>query len=443
MRERDEYDQARHLLAPLRDEPHIPSTVDIRRAITDARRRRRSRRLAGVGVVAAVAAVAAAGVPVALDLATGAVGPAPGAASPVAPPVTVSPGPTGPAPPTECELQILPVPAGSYQSLVAGADPTGRFILGRSYLGEGQPPSGTPIMVVIWVDGEPTTVDMPGSDPSLRAANTQGDAVGSSFLSSTDLNSEVSWIYQDGQLNQLPGVRTSAAALNDAGVVVGSRSEPGETFGVPIAWRSATAKPEDLPLPGASWVGEATGVDVDGTVVGNGFDTDEIPGPPHHSFVWWPDGTWEQLPVPDINGQPADGFAATAIREGVVTGRAAEEFGSGTRFHIVQYNLRTGEFTNLSAVSPVYPQVSNRRGWSAGGSVDGLALWPGQGPGVVLPVPELHLPGDDIGPYHRLTAISDDGRVIAGQLDGLNPDPPLGDGGYPAPAATAVVWRCH
>lgn len=417
----DDYQEqdARRLLAPLAGEPAGPTAVDIRRAVADGRRQLRTRRVAGVGMVAAVTALVAVGVPVALGRPVP-TGDPPPLVTGTAPP---QPSPTGPTAPTACELEHLPVPDGAPDSLVTGGDPTGRFILGSSYHGAGQ------MQVLIWGDGEPVPVDIPGYDASLVDANAHGVAVGDSFASAADLDSRQAWIYRDGHVTRLPGENVSAVAVNDAGVVVGSQFGPDQTS-VPVVWRSPAAEPEPLALPGAGWSAEATAVDVDGTVVGSGAVREEFPDPPAHSFVWLPDGTRQELPWPTIDGQTASGFGAGSIQGGVVTGHAREVIDDSWQFHPFRYDLRSGEFTPLAGQVPIAVEEWSATGWVVGHTTDGLMLV--AGPRLVeLPYPKLPVdPDDRFGNLPVVRLVSDDGRTIAGQV--------FTDDGY-----RAVVWRCR
>lgn len=432
--ERDDLEYGRRMLAPLAGEPAGASTVDIRRAIADGRRRQRVRRVAGGSAVAAATALVVAGVPVALAAADGPDTPPPAATPSAMPasPTASSGSPTassGPVPPSECQLQDLPVPEGAYQSLVTGGDPTGRFLLGRSY--DWEAPT---IQVLLWDDGEPVAVDMPGADPALDDANSSGVAVGTSYETYQGADHPVSWIYRDGQLTRLPGEDVAVSAINEPGVVVGTREDP-EREQVPVVWRSATAEPEDLSVPDDSWSVEAHDVDGDGTVVGSGSDRDQRPDPPEHSFVWLPDGTRQELPMPEVDHGTVTGFAARSIQDGVVIGHATRDLGDGLiDLPAFRYDLRTGEFTGLSGGVEFGVEAWNAAGWVVGHTRDGLVLLAGSEP-VALPYPEL--PEDPLvraGQLPIVATVSDDGRTVAGQVH---------IGGGEDWYARAVAWRCR
>lgn len=436
-----EEETARQLLAPLVSSPTSASTVDIRRAVATGRRRVRTRRLAGVGAVAVVAGFAIAGVPATMDLAGRATEPAP-------PPAATQPSyPDGPASPTPAALPVcvvdrLPVPDDAFQSLVTGGDPSGRFLLGRSYHHTGRDGSnlisGIRVEQVIWDHGELTVLDLPGWDGMLIDINSHGVAIGTSFPASDSLV-QTGWVYADGELGELAG--GVPRAINERGAVAGSR-EPVEFHYRPVVWRSPDADPEELSIPGSSWSVEAVGVDVDGTVVGAGHDRDQVTGPPASAFVWWPDGTRQDLPVPP----GTDGFMPTHIRDGVVTGRADYRQSQDlARFPVVQYDLATGEFTELSGDGMLHAFEWTATGWLAGTSLaseTGLGLW--HHSTGVLPLP-VRLPGVEDLPEEDLTSsiasVSDDGRVLGGQLSSGRAVP--ADGGQTMGVDDAASWRCE
>lgn len=414
----DQDELARRLLAPLAGEPAGPSTVDIRRAMAEGRRRLRTRRLAGVGVAAAVTVLVAAGVPVAVDAPWQLAEPPPPLTTPSTP---ATPTPAGPAPPEACELADLAVPDDAYQSLVAGGDPTGRFVLGSTYHWDA--PSER---VVVWDGGEPIAVHMPGEDPSLDDINSSGVGVGSSFLSD---QTQVSWLYRDGAVRRLPDGYL-ATSINEQGAIAGSVG-PATGQRRPAVLRSPTADPEELSVPGPSWDVTATDVGADGTVVGSGQDMDQVPRPPSHGFVWLPDGTRRQLPAPMIDGERSSGFAPDSIRDGVVTGLAIELIEpDGHTYRLFEYELRTGEFTDLSGHAPFVPHAWNAQRWLVGHTGEELLLQAGPVQ-VPLPHPELpESPEDRFLDLPTVMLVSDDGRTIAGdvRVDGT---------------PRAVVWRCE
>jgi uncharacterized membrane protein len=419
------------LLKSLDDEPRKPSTVDINRAIADGRRRHRARHAAGYAGAAAVTAVAVAGASVAGGVFTdpapkvAATGkPRPSASVPPKPAYTI-PGDAGwraPAatPPTKCTLDRLPAPDGAPMALVSGADPAGRYIVGRSY------PRGGGYQAVLWHDGKARKVMLPGDlEESLRDVNSTGTAVGWSYHQA----GPVPYVYRDGKVSKLPGVkRGSANAINDAGAIVGED----EAAHVPVVWPSATAKAFRLPVPAGTGRAGAQDIDEDGTTVGT-LD-DERP------YVWFPDGTHRELPMPAIDGAPAVSARAFTIRNGWATGVAetggdgnggkesAEGGGKGpaVRMTAVSWNVRTGE-VRTSDDFDLRADATNAQGWQVGISKQGRAVLLAGGAPVKLPELAPHKPG---GLTNIPSTLSDDGRLVAGQSDDATD------------TIQAVVWHC-
>lgn len=422
------------LLRLFDDEPSRPTRVDLIRAIAEARRRRRTRRIVGAGGAAALTMVmvaalpatfqgirpgqgdqpagnAAASAPTAsLTTAASAGVPATGdPAKPVLGAPAASPVATVP-PPTSCAVEPLPVPGRHPMSLVTGADPSGRFLLGRSY-----PPKGTgSYPILIWDNGKATVVKVPGDDQSLTDATSTGTVVGSGWSAKGPLP----YLVRDGQVTRLKsnGV-AQARAINEAGQIVGSQGDRR-----PVIWPSVDAAPVELRLPGPGWRGEAIDIDEDGTVVGvvtaDGGSTEQ-------AQIWYPDGTGKLLDRPEVNGERVASFRPQTIRNGWVTGLA----GSGTtkeqEYIPVRLHLRSNQFVGFPR-NQVWPQRGNAQGWVVGSTPDGAALLTDAGT-VVLPALDNR--------RHAVAnlgwTVSDDGRTIGGQSDSAKGDP------------QAVRWRCR
>ena len=415
------------LLRPLDDEPRTPSTVDIRRAISDGRRRRQTRRIGYAGA-ATMTAVAVAGASVAAGgLFTDA---PPKVAATGSPGATASKAPAAPKAPTSCEIERLPVPDNEPMALVSGADPKGQYFVGRSY------PTGGGYQAVIWHDGEATKVMLPGDqEESLRDVNSAGTAVGWSYAGSGEDTGPVPYVYAGGKVSKLPGAeRGEALAINDAGAIVGADDSPGNGT---LFWSSATAKPVKLPLPAGASGATASDIDEDGTVVGNiGRE---------RAYVWFADGTHRDLPMPSLDGKPATGARASSIHNGWVTGvadfgaaggsnpkskaraDAAGGKGDGGESWAVRWNLRTGEtrlFKDLGAMG----NGVNAQGWQIGISTKGRAVFLTDTATVVLPALFNHEPGNLT---NIPNTVSDDGRTIGGQSDDKSD------------VIQAVVWHCR
>ncbi|MET8150440.1 hypothetical protein ACIBSW_09655 [Actinoplanes sp. NPDC049668] len=393
------------LLRQLDDEPRTPSTVDVRRAVADGRRRLRARRAAGYGGAAAVTAIAVAGT----SFAAGVVGrdapehPATGAAPSVAP-----------AAPTGCTLGRLPVPDKEPMALVTGGDNTGRYLVGRTY------PKAGGYQAVIWHDGKVRKVMLPGDlEESLPDVNSAGTAVGWSYTS----GGPVPFVYRDGEVSKLPGVaHGSAYAINDAGVIVGDDDRAA------LLWPSATAEPRRLPVPAGASEATAADIDEDGTVAGSVG---------RRPYVWFPDGTHRELPMPVLDGKPATTGHVFAIRNGWATGVAAggagakgdarsKAAGEASVSAAVRWNVRTGE-ARVFADLTMGATAVNAHGWQVGTDRQGRAVLVADRT-VVLPDLAAHEPN---GLGNIASSVSDDGRTIGGQSDDATG------------TIQAVVWRCR
>jgi uncharacterized membrane protein len=413
------------LLHSLDDEPRTPSTVDVRRAIATGRRRRRIRRGAGYAGAATVTALAVAGTSFAGGLITHAPHAATttrttAAAPPKAQLIPGTAGWTAPAatPPTSCTLSRLPVPNNVPMALVSGADPTGRYLVGRSY-----PKNG--YQAVIWHDGAARNVMLPGDvEESLQDVNSTGTAVGWSYPDGSETeNDPIPYVYHDGTVSQLAGVRRgSAYAINDAGAIVGTDGHAA------LVWPSATAKPIRLPVPAGTSEATASDIDEDGTTVGT-IDND-VP------YVWFPDGTHRALPMPSIDGKPAMTARASGIRNGWASGVATNGVGRkgdapknqrNSKVAAVRWNVRTGE-VNVVVGSRFGVGTANAHGWLVGLDAEERAVLIAGAAPVVLPDLARHQPRDLTT---IATTVSDDGRIIGGQSDDA------------ADTIRAIVWHCR
>ena len=412
------------LLKSLDDEPGTPSTVDVHRAIT-AGRRRVVRRGAGYAATAAATALAVAGG----LLGTASPHASTGAAASVAPkPYRTIPGTAGrvpPAsPPASCTISQLPVPDNAPKALIGGADPAGHYFVGRSY-----PKAGT-YQAVLWHDGTGQDVLLPGDvEENLTDVNSAGTAVGWSYPDKGSAAAgPIPYVYQGGKVVALPGVRHgSAYAVNDAGAIVGED----EDLHAAVVWPSASAKPIRLPVPAGTKEAVARDIDEDGTTVGI-LDHDR-------PYVWFPDGTHRELPLPSVAGKPAVTGTVTSVRNGWATGMAASDTGrgdpksgaagkaTGVGAVSVRWNLRTGEMS-VSSVLRYPAEAVNAQGWLIGTGKQGQAVLVAGARTVVLP----DLTGHSVGGNSVIpNAVSDDGRTIAGQAENA------------AGTDQPVVWRCR
>src|SRR5215472_7411859 len=174
------------------DERPLLSTVDTERAVAGSGRRRRVQVLARVG--------AAAGCAVAVLVGGW---------------LLVRPVPVASVP-ARCAVQRLPVPDGQApRSWVTGADPGGRYLIGRWY------PTGAAPPLLVWHDGQVRSVAMPGIDPQLRDITSTGVAVGTSYVG-PDGGQTAAWVYRHGTLRRLAGDDAEANAVNEHLTVAGS-----------------------------------------------------------------------------------------------------------------------------------------------------------------------------------------------------------------------------
>ncbi|MFG2038442.1 hypothetical protein [Dactylosporangium sp. NPDC048998] len=363
------------------------------RAVADGERHGRRVRAMGVaGAGAAVIVVLAAG------WAFAGLGPRVGADNTVTPAQLAASEKTEKPKSLACTAQQLTTASGSPKGVVTGADPTGKYILGRTY------PNGKP-QAVIWIDRRPVPVPMSGDDQELRDATSTGLAVGTSFPSGDD--KPAAWVYAGGKVTRLSGGVAEANAVNERGMiagVVGNR---------PAMWRSPNDKPTMLALPGAGWQGRAMGIDEDGTIVGSVSET----GGSGTAALWRPDGTLELVKAAvtggDVTQNPTNGGSrAMSIRGGWVTIWIA---GGG-----LLLNAATGAITGDAVIEAV-----NRQGWTAG---DGRLVAGGETVKLLPPGGETvkRPPGGGHGVV--VSAISDDGVTVAGYV--------------PGPDAVPVVWTC-
>jgi hypothetical protein len=400
----EEYGAA--LLRTLDRDPGGPPAVDVNRAIAAGKRQRLRVTLAG-----SAAAVVAAGLVVGVTVAIA------DRDRPAATPVAAAPtGTTGVAAgaqagvpaPTGCALAPLPIPAGQGRmSVVNGADPSGRYIVGRSY-----PTAGDNHPLLIWDDGQVRTVTMSGTDQEFNDINTAGEAVGTSYGNSGPM----AWAYRAGTLTRLAGANATAGGIDEQGVIAGSVDDK------PATWRSASAQPAMLPMPASGRTGAVTGIDEDGTMVGW---VAGAPGQPQVGYEWLPDGTGKELTVPTPNGKPIAEFSAYSIRNGWVVGAGGDPTNSGSASYTIRWNLHTGAVDVTPNPQNGLVGTINAQGWIVGDSGTHAQLVAG---GKQIALPDLDVTRQSM---NVAFTISDDGATLAGQVES--------SGGQPI----AVEWHCH
>jgi hypothetical protein len=392
-------DTAGLILRQLDDDPATPTTVDVARAVADGRRRHRARRVGGYAAAAGATALLLVGVSAAAGQWLGAEPPSPAGSAKQTPPTT-------PVAPTKCVLGTLPLPDDRKMALVTGGDPTGRFLLGRTYPATSPVDGSMGLHVVIWDRLKPSIVAVPGDDQQLSDVNSKGVAIGSGWGQS----GTTAYFYRAGQVAKLPsGDGADVRAINDAGAAVGTRGDK------PVVWRSVDKSPVELRLPSGAAMGAAFDIDEDGTVIGVvGKDLNT-----RRPYVWLPDGSGHDIALPKgVPAPPTDkaskpGVKARGvpsamvynIRFGWVTGRVNNT--------AVRWNLRTGETRLLPDLGGRADDV-NRYGWQIGIDVHGRAQFIADAGPVALPELSPHKPS---GLSNIPTTLSDDGKVIGGQSD--------------------------
>lgn len=374
-------------------------------AVAAAVRRKRRRRWTGSAAAFLAVATVATGMYALQDIGRPTPNPTTAAAPSGSPSPAVAKGPAG------CTVSYLPVPPGyPKKSLVTGGDPTGRIQLGRVY-----PRGGA--RAVMWTDGVPAVIDLPGEDDSLYDVNSSGLAVGSSI----EGGRLVAWAYQNGRITRLAGRDAAADAVNERGEIAGSVGEK------PVVWRSMTGPPRPLSLPAGTEIGNARDIDDDGTVVGaagpkyqpNGIDDGR-------AYAWGPDGVPQTLRLPETapEGKPT-GSAATAVRNGWVSGVVTVNLDGGFAIDSAVWNLGTGDAKLTPRLGS--KNAVNARGWLAGRGIDGLMLVTGSRE-VQLPLPA----GASYGRLEDVDTLSDDGATVAGEVNPLNDIIHI----------RALVWHC-
>jgi hypothetical protein len=411
----DEEEYGRRLLTPLRDEqeaPLGPSTIDVAAAIARGRRRVRVRRVIGAGCAVAVAAAVMTTVPVGAAMLRDGSLPAP--AGPAATPASPAPSPSGPAPPTACSVRRLAPELDG--TAATGVDPTGRQVLGHRRAG------GARRVGLIWKNGTMDTVELPGTDQAFTAANASGAAIAIGYVD----GDRRGWVFVDGKVERLLAkTPTIPQAIGEDGTVVGYRlAGPDESLAFPVIWRVPRAGPEDLPLPPTVRFGRAVDIGPDGTVLGSVTD-----GPYERSrgFLWRPDGTLHQLPLPEIDGGPASGFTPIALGERWITGYAFSALAADvTDPHgaavAALYDRTTGRFRLFPDVQMII-ESGNAHGWVVGRTFDGTPM-------LLSDAGPLRLPTSNGLDEHVATGLSDDGRVIVGHA-------------WRGGRTYALVWHCR
>jgi uncharacterized membrane protein len=312
----------------------------------------------------------------------------------------------------ECVLQELPMPEGLYFSIVTGMSADGSVIAYRAYPAGLDGDERYPLL---YEDGEVTEVPIPGLDQSLNDVNADGLAVGSGWVGEGNLP----YVFEDGEVRELAANDGGAATgVNDDGVIVGTT---GQGPFKPVKWLPGQVKPVELPLPEGATGGGATAIDEDGTIVGSaGGDFEGKP------YVWHPDGTGEELPLPEgVDPETVAAFYASDVAGDWVVGYLLT---SGSE-NAVRWNL---EDDTVEVLDLNYSVGINEDG-TASGSVDPVAALQDED-GELVELPGLVDPAENwFG--DNATSISEDGELAAGQVF-------AGEDEFGNHILKAVTWEC-
>ncbi|WP_406041627.1 hypothetical protein OG799_34910 [Micromonospora sp. NBC_00898] len=315
---------------------------------------------------------------------------------------TASAGPAGP-----CRMTELPVPAGMTDVTAVAVDPTGRYVVGHSVVGQDFRP-------VLWTDGQPQALPMPGKSVQPIAANASGVVVGLV----EEPQQEYVFRYENGAYARLltpPGDWHvyPVPAINAAGDIVINAEPRGNSGGkdsIVLLWKAGSTTAVKLPLPAGA---NAFDITDDGTIVGAMYKD----GMATAAYAWDQRGNGRKLRVPA--GQTG---AAYAARGEWATG------GLWPSMSAARWNLRTGEVTSPGTRKPAATKSGsegpgdavNASGWVV---ARGAVLLPG-GATVELATPR--------GQTSRAADVSDTGLVVGQAVTD----------GRDAQNLGPRVWRC-
>ncbi|MFR9778683.1 hypothetical protein ACL02O_21880 [Micromonospora sp. MS34] len=295
-----------------------------------------------------------------------------------------------------CPVVELPVPSGMKDVTAVGVDPAGRYIIGYDVVGQDFRP-------VLWTDGKPQALPVPGTSVELSAVNADGVVVGVV----QDARQEYVFRYRNGVYTRLRTPQGNwhvypEPAINATGDVVINAEPQGNSGGkdsIALFWKAGSTTAVKLPLPDGANV---FGITDDGTIVGTMYRN----GIGIAAYAWDRQGNGRKLKAPD--GETAAGYA---VRGGWATG------GLWPSHSAARWNLRTGEVTQLAADGP--GEAVNAAGWVV---VNGSVLRDGD-------AAELEVPD---GQTSLARAVSDTGMVVGQARAGGRTGENLG------PRA----WRC-
>ncbi|WP_433062506.1 hypothetical protein [Dactylosporangium sp. CS-033363] len=292
------------------------------------------------------------------------------------------PGPMSglPPAPAACDVQMLPLPSGVEGTGPPVIDSTGHWAAGLMDDHTG---------VVIWRDGVVFGVDGDEQVQYLHAVNSSGTAVGSANVAG-----RAAAVTFTDRMNVLPlpagmPVTTSlwGTGINGAGTVVGYTTAS-SNVSKPVLWRDGKA--ELLAVPGggsgaANWISDDGWV---GGLVGQVYDA-------YRPYVWRPDGTGFELPLP------------AGVGKGMVNAIAGEwavDFDNHLRWRLTTPGTPLPQ--PFGVADGIYVRALAADGTVTLSGSKSASLW-GFGDPVDLPLPAGFS-------KYQMGGISADGRVIGG-----------------------------
>jgi len=105
--------------------------------------------------------------------------------------------------------------------------------------------------------------------------NRNGDAVGTAYTA--DSSRRLAFLFRQGKVLLLSGEQSHAAAVNDAGTIVGQAKLSGAKSAEPVLWRNNTAEALHLCCAGV-----AKAINRHGQIVGDTYDANGR----YHAFLW-------------------------------------------------------------------------------------------------------------------------------------------------------------
>jgi len=326
--------------------------------------------------------------------------------------------PASAGPVDRCRMTELPVPSGMKDAEAAAIDPTGRYIVGNDVVKQDFRP-------ILWTDGLPKALPVPGKSVQVTDVNASGVAVGVV----QDPQQEYVFRYENGAYTRLRTPSGSwhvypAPAINAAGDIVINAEPSGKIEGedsIVLLWKAGSTTAVTLAVPT-----EANAYDItdDGTIVGGMYKDGHASTP----YAWDQQGNGRKLTLPA--GQTGVAYAAEG---NWATG------GLWPSMAPALWNLQTGEVTKVEIPGPDVSKLSKeeqekaekRGGQGPGNAVNASGWIVARGASFVVrdgATVELEAPS---GQTSKAEDVSDTGLVVGHAttaVDGENLGPRL--------------WRC-